>query len=640
MRNRVRRRALVGVWCLALGAAVWLTAVPAATQSGRATEFDRVNGYDAVAGEVIVKLRGSPSDEALDNLGLRIAAERREPVGSLGARLFRSRSFDADALVRFLSVQPDVEYAEPNYILYVNDTVPNDPMFPQLWGLANPTLPGADVRATKAWDVSTGTTSVAVAVVDTGIDYNHPDLAANVWSAPSSFTVTISGANIICAAGTHGFNAITSTCDPLDDNDHGTHVAGTIGALGNNSRGVVGVNWVTQIVGAKFLGANGSGSTVNAIRAIEFVIQMKQRFGASANVRVLSNSWGGGGFSQSLLDEINKAGANDMLFVAAAGNSGSNNDSSPHYPSSYGAPNVLAVAATNQTDGLASFSNYGATSVDLGAPGVSITSTTRNNTYKSFSGTSMATPHVSGGAALVLSRCALATSALKATLMGHVTPLGSLAGISVTGGRLDVNASIRSCASTSPGPPASPTGLTATAGNAQIALSWTASAGASSYAVKRGLASGGPYSTVVAANLTTPGFIDGSVVNGTAYYYVVTASNSAGESLPSGEASATPVAPPAPSLPAAPTNLTASPTGNKKITLSWMAASGASSYNVKRSTTSGGPYSTIATGVTSATYTNAGLKAGTTYYYVVSGVNGAGQGPDSGQASTTATGPR
>src|SRR5205085_7448708 len=166
----------------------------------------------------------------------------------------------------------------------------------------NTSFPGADIGASLAWNVSTGSTTNLIGVVDTGIDYNHPDLAANVWSAPSQFTVSLSWGQITCPAGSHGYNAVARTCNPADDHSHGTHVSGTIGALGNNSLGVAGVNWTASVMGLKFLGSNGSGALADAVNAIEFAIQAKAAFGAQANVRVLSNSWGGGGFSQSLLD--------------------------------------------------------------------------------------------------------------------------------------------------------------------------------------------------------------------------------------------------------------------------------------------------------------------------------------------------
>src|SRR3989449_5448564 len=201
-------------------------------------------------------------------------------------------------------------------------------------------------------------------------------------------------------------------------------------------------------MGSKFLDAPGSGTTANAINAIEFAVQAKAAFAATSgvNVRVLSNSWGGGAFSQALLDEINRANANDMLFVAAAGNAISNNDIIPHFPSSYNAPNVVAVAATDNTDSLAFFSNFGPASVHLGAPGLDVLSTTIVGNYAYLSGTSMATPHVSGAALLVLSKCALNTASLKTLLLNNVDPIPSLAGRTVTGGRLNVNKAIRACA--------------------------------------------------------------------------------------------------------------------------------------------------------------------------------------------------
>jgi hypothetical protein len=346
-------------------------------------------------GEVLVKVRAGASQSEQAQIDVDADADFNERVGTVdGGVIHRihSRSRSTDQLLRDLGRNRAVVYAEPNYIVHA-DTVPNDPQFPNLWGLRNTGqviggvagTPGADIKAEPAWTVTTGNRTVVVGVVDTGIDYNHPDLAANVWSNPGG----IGG----CAAGTHGYNAITKSCTPLDDNDHGSHCSGTIGGVGNNAVGVAGVNWTTSIMGLKFLDASGSGSTAGAIAAIDFAVNAKI---AGVNVRVLSNSWGGGGFSQALLDEINKANANDILFVAAAGNNGTNNDTTPHYPSSYNAPNMVAVAATDNQDGLASFSNFGATSVHLGAPGVNVLSTTRNNTYSYFSGTSMATPHVHG----------------------------------------------------------------------------------------------------------------------------------------------------------------------------------------------------------------------------------------------------
>ena len=428
--------------------------------------------------EVLLRFKVPISQAILDAVAQAHDARDIRRVG--GTRLLyrlRSRSRDVDRLVQELSTRPDILFAEPNYQVRAL-AAPDDPGFPQLWGLQNTGqssgsfaegTPGADISAVSAWDVSTGSTAHAIGIVDTGIDYTHPDLQANLWSAPSDFTLTIGGTTISCPAGSHGFNAIAWTCNPMDDNRHGTHVAGTIGAQGNNSLGVVGVNWTTQIIALKFLDAGGSGYVSDAVNAIEFAIQLKNQFGTAADLRVLSNSWGGGGFSQALSDEIQRAADNGILFVAAAGNSSSNNDVVPQYPASFAVANMVAVAATDNNDQLAGFSSYGATSVHLGAPGVNIYSTLPGATYGYLSGTSMATPHVSGAAMLVLSACDLTTADLKQTLITTVDPIPALAANTISGGRLNVNSAIRSCSG-----PVSLSPLTVTFGKVQLGTSSSA----------------------------------------------------------------------------------------------------------------------------------------------------------------------
>jgi uncharacterized repeat protein (TIGR01451 family) len=427
-------------------------------------------GKKVAAGEVLVKFRPSATKPGMAQAELIADADRVRKVGGTGAKLIHSRSKDTATLVQELSARGDVVYAEPNYVVHA-DALPGDPKFSELWGLQNTGYTsgggagtaGADIDAAAAWEISTGSRDNVVAVVDTGIDSTHPDLAANMWSAPAPFTVNIGGQTIQCAAGTHGFNAITKTCDPKDEYNHGTHVAGTIGAVGNNGVGGVGVNWTASIMDLKFMDATGRGDLAGAIDAIEFAIQAKQAFAgtAGANVRVLSNSWGwNGDFSQALLDQINRANSSDMLFVASTGNGGEdrvgdNNDTAPFYPSSYTAPNVIAVAATDNNDALASFSNYGANSAHLGAPGVLIYSTIMGGLYDYWSGTSMASPHVSGAAALVLSRCALDTAALKENLLNNADPIPALSGVTMTGRRLNVNNALLACG-------AAPAGLSLT----------------------------------------------------------------------------------------------------------------------------------------------------------------------------------
>ena len=329
---------------------------------------------------------------------------------------------------------PAIEFIEPNYILEVVD-IPDDTRFDDLWGMYNTGqtggTPGADIDATIAWDVFTGSHDIIVGVIDTGVDYNHPDLAANIYTNPGEIPdngVDDDGNGFIDDV--HGWDFINGDNDPMDDNGHGTHCSGTIGGVGNNGIGVAGVSWNVSIMPLKFLSSGGSGSLTDAISAIEYATMM--------GINLTSNSWGGGGFSEAMNLAIADAGANNILFVAAAGNSSSNTDVSPHYPSSYELDNVVAVAATDHDDALAGFSSYGATSVDLAAPGVDILSTMPGNSYGSLSGTSMATPHVSGALALIFGRFpAIDALDAKALLLNFADPLPELDGVVLTGARLN-----------------------------------------------------------------------------------------------------------------------------------------------------------------------------------------------------------
>jgi subtilisin family serine protease/subtilisin-like proprotein convertase family protein len=349
------------------------------------------------------------------------------------------KNSDVDAVIAQLRQDPAVAYAERNYIVHAVAT-PNDPRFPELYGLHNTGQTGgtadADIDAVEAWDNSVGSSDIVVGVVDTGVDYTHEDLAANMWVNPAEIPgngVDDDGNGVIDDV--HGFNAITQSGDPMDDHDHGSHCSGTIGAVGGNGIGVAGVNWEVQIMALKFLSAGGSGTLEDAIEAIDYSVAQRN---AGVNLRVLSNSWSGGGFSQALLDSIESANAAGILFVAAAGNAANDNDVNPTFPASYEATNVVAVAATDHNDQLADFSSFGATSVDLGAPGVDVLSTTIGNTYSVFSGTSMATPHVAGVAALVLSaNDTLTVEELKDALLTSGDPIPALDGVTLSGRRLN-----------------------------------------------------------------------------------------------------------------------------------------------------------------------------------------------------------
>jgi len=341
----------------------------------------------------------------------------------------------------------NVLYAEPNFIVHALET-PNDPLFVQQWNFQSTGqlggLPGADIHAAQAWTQTTGSSSVVVAVIDTGIDYNHPDLANNVWTNTSGFSGTLNGVSVNCAAGTHGLNVVASTCDPLDDNGHGTHVSGTIGAVGNNEIGVTGVNWAVQIMPCKFLDASGSGAVGDAVTCLDFVKAMKD---LGVNVVASSNSWGGGDFSQALGDAIQAQQRDGILFIAAAGNDFEDNDIVPIYPASYFYPNVISVAATDRLDDLAYFSDYGLHTVFLGAPGQEILSTTPNNTYTVLNGTSMATPHVAGVAALLAAfNSMLDWRAIKNLILAGGDTLPALSA-TVTGKRLNAYGAL-TCANT------------------------------------------------------------------------------------------------------------------------------------------------------------------------------------------------
>ena len=321
-------------------------------------------------------------------------------------------------------------------------TTPNDTRFDELWGLNNTGQTGgsddADIDAVEAWDISTGSRDVVVGVIDTGVDHSHSDLNANMWVNSGEIAGDgIDNDNNGYIDDIYGINAITDIGDPMDDNGHGTHVAGTIGAVGDNNEGVVGVNQEVSIVGCKFLDASGSGSTSDALKCIDYMVGLRN---SGVNLRVLNNSWGGGGFSQALSDAITSSEQAGILFVAAAGNSASDNDVTPSYPASYEHDSVVAVASTTHTDAMSGFSQYGANSVDLGAPGSAILSTWPGGGYNSISGTSMATPHVAGAAALALAvNPDLTVVELKELLMNSGDDNADLAGRTVSGKRLNVN---------------------------------------------------------------------------------------------------------------------------------------------------------------------------------------------------------
>jgi subtilisin family serine protease len=421
-----------------LGLALLILAVPTVGQTpvGDAPQAD---APAFVPGEILVGFQPGASAREVDAARAKIA-ERTLSTFRSGAQQWKLvPGLSVEQAIARLKTNALVRFAEPNFLVGL-DATPSDPRYPELWGMNNVGqtggTAGADIDAERAWNVSIGSHSVVVAVIDTGVDYNHPDLAGNIWSNPDEIPGNLvdDDANGF-VDDTRGWDFVNNDNNPFDDNAHGTHVSGTIGGRANNGLGVAGVNWNVSIMPCKFLSSGGSGSTANAIKCIDYA--------TAEGADVMNNSWGGGGFSQALLDSINAAAAAEAVFVAAAGNSGSNNDVTPHYPSSYNAPNVIAVMATDHNDNRSVWpsgnsSSYGATSVDIGAPGSSILSTTPGNNYQSFNGTSMATPHVAGAAALLRSVSPnLPAAQVRQVLMDFADDIPALQGLCVSGARLN-----------------------------------------------------------------------------------------------------------------------------------------------------------------------------------------------------------
>lgn len=408
-----------------------------------------------VPGEVIVRFRKKASPAAMSAAHSEADGEEVSDIPEIGVHRVRAlRGQTTEDLMRMYANNPDVEYVEPNGIVHTMQ-IPNDPRFSELYGLNNIGQTGgtidADIDAPEAWDQQTGTPDVVVAVIDSGVDYNHPDLSANIWTNPGEIPgngIDDDGNGYIDDV--RGWDFANTDNNPMDDFGHGTHTAGTIAAVGNNGIGVAGVSWNARIMPLKFINAAGSGTFASAASAIMYAANM--------GARVASNSWGCGPsaacYSQVIEDAIAYANSKGMLFVVAAGNSNNNNDTTITYPCTSGQPNVICVAATDHRDQRATFSNYGAQTVDLGAPGVNILSTVPTigniccsdpSGYKYLNGTSMATPHVSGAAALLLSQSpGLSVAETRNILLASVDPVPALNGITVTGGRLNVNKALSS----------------------------------------------------------------------------------------------------------------------------------------------------------------------------------------------------
>ena len=394
------------------------------------------NNY--VEGELLVKYKNGTASVAALEMNSQIGANVLEEFPEIGwQRVKIPANLSFDKALSLYKSNAEVEYVQPNFYYHLLAT-PNDSQYGTLYGMLK-------ISAPSAWDLTTGSSSVVVADIDTGLKYTHEDLAANAWHNPGEIANNnVDDDDNGFVDDYYGYDFFYNDSNPIDDaGGHGTHTAGTIGAVGNNGLGVVGVNWNVKIMAIKIYSPNGGDSTsAMLVNAYNYIRMMKNR---GVNIRVTNNSYGGCGeacgYDQATKDALDAMGNAGILNVFAAGNSNQNNETTPFYPASYTSPGILAVAASDSNDNKASFSSYGATSVDVAAPGVNILSTwnTSNTAYATISGTSMATPHTAGAAALLSAyNPNLTPASLKATLMNTVDVLPQWNGLVKSGGRINI----------------------------------------------------------------------------------------------------------------------------------------------------------------------------------------------------------
>ncbi|MEW6281128.1 MAG: S8 family serine peptidase [Candidatus Eremiobacterota bacterium] len=456
------------------GSGLDLQAVLQATSREAASLERKLEDY--VPGQVLVKLKAGMSAQAVQSFssdyGAKVLHRFRIPAAAAKSfngelvQLTLPEGMTTAQAVAAMGKDPRVTYAEPNFKVQASGRLPDD-LTDQQWGLQNTGqnggIAGVDIKAAQAWDITHGIreNGPVIAVIDTGVKYNHSDLRDNMWVNPGEVPgdgIDNDGNGVVDDV--HGFNGITGSGDPMDDHNHGTHCAGVIGAKADNG-GIVGVNWEAQIMALKFLGEGGGGTTADAIKCILYATEM--------GAKITSNSWGGSQFSQACMDAM---AASPALHLCAAGNEGYDTDTRPSYPACYELDNIVSVAAHDNQDRLARFSNRGTKTVDLAAPGVDIYSTLKDGGHGNMSGTSMATPHVSGVAGLIASRYSQAdTRSIKSRILSGVDPMPEqYARRLSTGGRLNAVKALEDDQI----PPGAPADITAQATPTSVTLNWTA----------------------------------------------------------------------------------------------------------------------------------------------------------------------
>jgi subtilisin family serine protease len=583
-------------------------------------------------GEILVKFKKGLSREHAERIhrsrGFKVAGRlKRVPIESIKI----PDGWSVEEAISFYRADPGVEYAEPNYIRRAFKT-PNDPYFTELWGLHNTGQTGgtqdADIDALEAWYLQTSCSSVVIAVLDTGADLEHKDLKESIWTntgedwsngSPGNNGEDDDGNGMIDDY--YGWDFVNGDNDPNDDNSteddyHGTHVTGIIAARGNNGVGITGVCWSGSIMQLKILDFRGDGTVADELAAIGYAIDN--------GAKIINLSLGGPDDSDIEYGAIKMAGDAGILFVAAAGNEGTDNDETPVYPASYDLDNIISVTAIDHNDELPSWATYGLASVDVAAPGVDIYSTRAGDSYQYISGSSMAAPHVAALAALIWAyHGKLTYNQVKGIIFNGVDPKSSLEGNILSGGRINAYRSLLNDTL------AAPANFYATAISVnQIDLSWNdISYGESGFEIERRQGPTGSYTPIATINANTETFSDTGLQEPFVYYYRARAFKDGIESGYSREAHAPP----------APSNLTAKWVYPSQIDLNWQDnSSHEDGFKIERKTGSRGTYSEIVTVDSDVTsYSDTGLSEGLLYLYRVRTYHSGGISLYSNEASTT-----